>query len=213
MVRIKRPGNSTKLNYNICGILLLAAITVWFFTAGEGSDPVSESVLSNNVSGISIESMRPKQAAPGRSLSAETVAFVVSVTGCGKDPITEGAAVLKHSIHLSSIRANNGGKYDYKMYAIVHPDGEKCAMPLTSLGYEILKRDTPVAVDDIKGDFLRTHIRDNGYVSLFSIHVSLFLTQSNPCDFLFPQLLRGERVDKTGSIYVGSTSHSGTLGS
>ena len=91
-----------------------------------------------------------------------TVGFAVTITGCGKDPITEGAAVLKHSIHLASIHGKIGGRYDYKMYAIYHPDGETCAAPLKDLGYELLKRNTPVAVSDIQGDFLRENIEKNG---------------------------------------------------
>lgn len=91
-----------------------------------------------------------------------TVGFAVTVTGCGADPITEGAAVLKHSIHLASIHGNLGGRYDYQMYAIYHPDGAKCAAPLKELGYELVKRETPVAVKDIEGDFLRNNIEKNG---------------------------------------------------
>lgn len=94
----------------------------------------------------------------------ETVAFVVSVTGCGSDPLTEGAAVLKHAIHLSSIRAKTGGTYNYKMYGIVHPDAEECGKELSLLGYEVLLRSTPIEVKDIEGDFLRTHIEKNGCV-------------------------------------------------
>lgn len=90
------------------------------------------------------------------------IGFAVTVTGCGSDPITEGAAVLKHAIHLASMHGNLGGRYDYKMYAIVHPDGETCAAPLLDLGYELVRRETPVAVKDIKGDYLRTHIEKNG---------------------------------------------------
>jgi hypothetical protein len=99
----------------------------------------------------------------GRSSTDDTVTigYAVSVTGCGSDPITEGAAVLKHSIHLTSIRAGVG-KYDYKLYAIVHPDAMECGAPLEELGYTVLKRETPIAVKDIKGKFLRERIESNG---------------------------------------------------
>lgn len=93
---------------------------------------------------------------------AETVGWAVTITGCGSDPITEGAAVLKHAIHLTSIHGNLGGRYDYKMYAIYHPDGEACALTLKDLGYELIQRDTPVAVKDIEGKFLREKIVSNG---------------------------------------------------
>jgi hypothetical protein len=50
------------------------------------------------------------------------------------------------------------------MYAIVHPDAVACGEPLTGLGYKVLIRNTPVAVKDIQGDFLRNNIEKNGYV-------------------------------------------------
>jgi len=90
------------------------------------------------------------------------VGYAVSITGCGADPLIEGAAVLKHAIHQSSVNGNANSLYDYKMYAIVHPDGEECGSELAKIGYTILRRNTPVAVKDIKGDFLRTHIEANG---------------------------------------------------
>lgn len=89
---------------------------------------------------------------------AETIGWAVTVTGCGSDPITEGAAVLKHAIHSTSLHGNSGGRYDYKMYAIYHPDGEACALTLQDLGYELVRRETPVAVKDIEGKFLRENI-------------------------------------------------------
>jgi hypothetical protein len=91
-----------------------------------------------------------------------TIAFASTVTGCGKDPFTEGAAVLKHSIHLSSVHGNKGGRYDYKMYIIYHPDAAECTLPLADLGFELLRRDTPVKVSDIQGDLLRERIQTNG---------------------------------------------------
>lgn len=91
-----------------------------------------------------------------------TIGYAVTITGCGSDPITEGAAVLKHAIHLVSAQGNIGGRYGYQMYALYHPDGEACAAPLKDLGYELVKRDTPVAVSDIEGDNLREKIHKNG---------------------------------------------------
>jgi hypothetical protein len=55
-----------------------------------------------------------------------------------------------------------GGRYDYKLYAIYHPEGEKCAKTLTNLGYTLVERETPVAVENIKGQFLREKIHNNG---------------------------------------------------
>lgn len=83
------------------------------------------------------------------------IGWAVTITGCGSDALTDGAAVLKHSIHSASIE---GGKYDYKMYVIYHPEGEACVLPLKDLGYQLIRRETPVAVSDIQGKFLRKKI-------------------------------------------------------
>jgi hypothetical protein len=91
-----------------------------------------------------------------------TIAFAVSVTGCGSDPITEGAAVLKHSIHRASVHGSLGGRYDYEMFAIYHPQAQECAEPLEKLGWKLLKREVFVKVSDIKGDYLREKIEKNG---------------------------------------------------
>jgi hypothetical protein len=90
------------------------------------------------------------------------IAYAVSITGCGHDPITEGAAVLYHSIHRSSIHGSLNGKYDYMMYAIYHPSAKECAMSLRDLNYTLLERDTPIQVKDIQKEYLRTKIVSNG---------------------------------------------------
>lgn len=91
-----------------------------------------------------------------------TIGWAVTITGCGTDSIAEGAAVLKHAIHLASVHGGLGGRYDYKMYAIYHPQGETCAKSLETIGFELVRRDTPVQVEEIEGEFLRSKIHDNG---------------------------------------------------
>lgn len=91
-----------------------------------------------------------------------TIGYFVSITGCDSDKLAEGAAVLKHSIHLASIHGDLGGKYDYKMHAIYHPDAASCVAPLADLGYQLEQRDVAVQVKDIEGDFLRSRIEANG---------------------------------------------------
>eukprot|EP00536_Pseudo-nitzschia_multiseries_P000868 jgi/Psemu1/250005/estExt_Genewise1Plus.C_110057 len=138
-----------------------------------------------------------------------TIGFAVTITGCGSDPITEGAAVLKHSIHLASLHGPLGGKYDYKMYAIYHPDGHKCAETLTALGYELVERETPVAVKDIQGDYLRSKIEKNGccgekeLVKLEAytltqhpvvVHLDLDTLVLQPMDSLFDWMMAGDKA-------------------
>lgn len=103
----------------------------------------------------------PPDAVPAGGSPIATVAYAVSVTGCGSDPITEGGAVLKHAIHRVSSRSG-ASKYDYALFAIYHPSAEACAKPLEKVGYTLLKRDVFVKVSDIRGEFLRTHIEKNG---------------------------------------------------
>ena len=106
------------------------------------------------------------------------IAYAVSLTGCGgafnqttADPnarsfqIAEGAAVLAHSIHRASSRdasSGLGGRYDYELVAIYHPDAEPCVGILRELGYRLIRRDVFVEVEEIQGDFLRETIRSSG---------------------------------------------------
>jgi hypothetical protein len=100
---------------------------------------------------------------PTVSTDVITIGYFVSVTGCNpSSPLADAAAVLKHSIHLASIHGNLGGRYDYKMFAIYHPDAATCVPPLAELGYELVERDTPVKVEEIEGDWLRERVRHNG---------------------------------------------------
>jgi hypothetical protein len=121
------------------------------------------------------ESGQNQQYSGGRSDTATAtspivIGYAVSITGCGHDPITEGAAILQHSIHLSSIRntatttttTSPLSKYDYQLYAIYHPSAKVCALPLQDYGYTLLERNTFVQVSDIQGEYLRTHITNNG---------------------------------------------------
>jgi len=98
--------------------------------------------------------------------NSNTIAYAISLTSCDDPLLADGAAVLKHSIHLSSKRGHDStSKYDYKMYAIVHtqvPLNSECLDTLKKLGYELLIRDTPVDVTKIKGQFLREHIVKSG---------------------------------------------------
>mmetsp|Transcript_31771 Transcript_31771/g.46857 ORF Transcript_31771/g.46857 Transcript_31771/m.46857 type:complete len:434 (+) Transcript_31771:43-1344(+) len=145
----------TKASFLIPCLVVFGVITtsVLFLTAHVSSNlqPASYLAPSNLKKTSSADLSRKKE-------NKATIGYAVSITGCGSDPLSEGAAVLKHSIH----QASEKGSYDYKMYAIVHPNGEECGSQLSNLGYTVLIRETPVAVKDIKGDFLREKIESNG---------------------------------------------------
>jgi len=107
----------------------------------------------NNLRGNdnSRRSLEKQQLINGKQQPIATIGYAVTVSGCpGKSVrgdfgagISDGAAVLKHSIHLNSIQnyEHSQSLYDYKMYALVHVDAESCARDaLEPLGYEILLR-------------------------------------------------------------------------
>lgn len=144
-----------------------------------------------------------------------TIGYVVSITGCpggNDDPLTDGAAVLKHSIHLQSAsNPASGSRYGYKMYAIAHPDATECAEQLSEMGYEMLVRDVPVPVEEIKGDFLRTKVVVNGccgekeYIKLHAytilehsvvVHLDLDTIVLKPLDQLFDAMLNEDNSVK-----------------
>lgn len=140
------------------------------------------------------------------SNGAPVIAFAVSVTGCGEDPFSEGAAVLKYSIHKQMA----AGKYDYKMFAIYHPDAKECVQPLADLGYELVERETPVKTEEIEGDTLRNKIEKNGccgskeLIKLEAltltaypvvVHLDLDVILLKPIDVLFDVML-----DESGDV-------------
>ena len=149
-----------------------------------------------------------------------TIGYAITVSGCPKAGsrgdfgagITDGAAVLLHSIHMNSIRnAESGSKYDYKMYALVHPEAEHCARPtLEPLGYKILVRDVPVSLSEIEGKYLREKVSSNGccgekeFVKLHAynlvehpvvVHLDLDTLVLKHMDSLFDVMIDGPPTD------------------
>jgi hypothetical protein len=100
--------------------------------------------------------------------NATKVAFVVTITSCeshfGRAPfhVLDGAAVLAYSIHQNSMHGPRGGRYDYDLYALHHPDAAHCTRPLETLGYMVQERDTPVALSDIRNAEFRADIQKSG---------------------------------------------------
>jgi hypothetical protein len=160
----RKQRQNCPLHYIVLGcaaLILVLYLFAFYSILGSGiKENVSIVPQHDNLADAKQASKQPPK--PKAEPAGVTIGFAVTVTGCGSDPITEGAAVLKHAIHLASVQGNIGGRYDYKMYAIYHPDGESCAAPLKYLGYELLRRDTPVAVSDIQGANLREKIHKNG---------------------------------------------------
>jgi hypothetical protein len=98
------------------------------------------------------------------------IAYATTITSCQANSAghkyMDMAAVLAHSIHLSSIRnPNSTSTYDYQLYAFIHPDAmiassspsnntsspsSWCADQMHALGYIVQARDTPINVSLIK---------------------------------------------------------------
>ena len=158
-----------------------------------------------------------------------TIGYAITVSGCpsGKDRgdfgagISDGAAILQHSIHLNSIQnyPTSQSLYDYKMYALVHVEAEWCARPaLEPLGYEILIRDVPVPLAEIEGKYLREKVADNGccgdkeFVKLYAytliqhpvvVHLDLDTLVLKPMDKLYNVIINGPPKDgSNGGIDV-----------
>lgn len=205
--RNKRPRLSIKLLFGfillICLSLLLSIVTLPM-RGSKKNLPLSSPPLPQTWS----HPKTPHRANPIDAFNSSnstpvTIAYAISVTGCGSDPITEGGAVLKHSIHLNSI--HGAGRYNYALFAIYHPSAVSCALPLKALGYELLEREVFVNVADIKGDFLRNKIEQNGccgekeLIKLeaytltdypIAVHLDLDVLMLKPMDVVFDAMLQ-----------------------
>jgi hypothetical protein len=143
-----------------------------------------------------------------------TIAYAVTLTSCGLS--VHGAAVLAHSIHLSSIRNfhKSGSYYDYKLLAFVHPDAKHCTETFQKFGYEIQIRDTPFNITDSDSAILRHFMPKTGccgekeYLKLYSylqfdypivVQLDLDSLILKPMDHLFDVMLsEGDENDDEG---------------
>ena len=91
---------------------------------------------------------RPKITIPSKM----TVAYAVTIsnfsvkTAIQKGTILDRAAVLHQSIKLAMEKSL---RYDYHLYAFVHPDAIEAKPMLERLGYRVQIRDTPFNITDI----------------------------------------------------------------
>eukprot|EP00555_Chaetoceros_dichaeta_P010586 CAMPEP_0198257998 /NCGR_PEP_ID=MMETSP1447-20131203/7527_1 /TAXON_ID=420782 /ORGANISM="Chaetoceros dichaeta, Strain CCMP1751" /LENGTH=351 /DNA_ID=CAMNT_0043945015 /DNA_START=160 /DNA_END=1212 /DNA_ORIENTATION=+ len=137
-----------------------------------------------------------------RKEAKATIAYAVSLTACGPF-FNDGAAVLKHSIHLASYPLG-GSKYAYKMYLFAHPSAKDCIEPFVKMGYNVLIKDTPINASEIKTDFFRRHVVKTGccgdkeFLKLYAytltdypivVHLDLDSLIIQPLDDLFDAML------------------------
>ena len=200
----------------IVGLLILSVLYTVFIIIPAGTSSSADDTPSQNTSATSTDiSTSAHKTTPtnGQSTDAPVIAYAVSLTSCEDSPsLIDGAAVLAHSIHLSSIQnPKSGSKYNYKMYAIVHNSAPTCKPFLEKIGYEVKFVDVPVAVDEIQGDFLRENVHQNGccgeleFIKLwaytfvehpFVVHMDLDTMVLKPMDELFDAALSGDEVEE-----------------
>jgi len=164
---------------------------------------------------------------PPQKNNKPVIAYVVTITGCGDQKrysreqamglITQGAAVLRHSIHLAHSQSN---RYDYQMYALIHPSAKECSSAVSQLGYTTLIRNTPFDRKEIKKEFLREHIDrasccgEKEYIKLYAytlvqhpvaVVLDLDSLVLRPLDDLFDAMVLDDGGD------VGSSSSSSAI--
>jgi len=146
---------------------------------------------------------------------APVVAYAISLIECHGEKgagFLDAALVLRHSIHLNSVRnPDSGSKYDYKMYAIVHEQAKSCAPTLELAGFHVLIRSPPLDSKDIKGDFLRRKIYTalccghHEFIKLYAyqlfdekvvVHLDIDFIFHQPMDDVIDVMMTGDRTHK-----------------
>ena len=216
MVTLNRRGGSSSGERPLCSIqkifIILAIIVVSLFLCAlrlRSSLTEHYSFSSNPKYYI------PKKSDATSNISGDNnktiqVAYAISLIKCSdKQSSTSGlidaATVLRHSVHQTSVRnPNSGSKYDYKMYAIVHKNAESCSHLLGDLGYQLIVKDSPVQISEIRGDHLRKNVHKewccgaDEFVKLYAftihdhpivVHTDIDFMYVKPMDDLFDAML------------------------
>ena len=146
------------------------------------------------------------------------IAYAVSVTSCNKRSLViEGASVLQHSIHLSSIRTvTSGSRYDYEMVAFVLPDAIDCVDIFNKLNYTVYIKPVPIQIEKIRGNYRNWANRtgccgEKEWLKLYSytltqfpvvVHLDLDCLVLKPLDDLFDVM-----VVPSSSAAAANTAH------
>ena len=115
----------------------------------------------------------------------------------------DAALVMRHSIHQTSSRVG-ASLYDYKIYALIHPDAVPCSSVLKDAGFELIVKPRPVEVSEIRGSDLRRTIHKewccghDEFIKLYAynsipepivIHVDIDFIFHQPMDHVLDALL------------------------
>eukprot|EP00527_Entomoneis_sp_CCMP2396_P008626 CAMPEP_0198155024 /NCGR_PEP_ID=MMETSP1443-20131203/68917_1 /TAXON_ID=186043 /ORGANISM="Entomoneis sp., Strain CCMP2396" /LENGTH=421 /DNA_ID=CAMNT_0043821753 /DNA_START=262 /DNA_END=1528 /DNA_ORIENTATION=+ len=156
----------------------------------------------------------PQQSTPVR------IAYAISITHCNLKKsldyikVTDGPAVLAHSIHLNSVQhAESKSKYDYQLYAFVHPEATNCSTYLSDYNYTVKVLDTPFDVSMIKKEIYKERIqreeagccKEKEFLKLYSytlqqhpivVHLDADCLILKPLDDLFDAMLLPDEEEK-----------------
>jgi len=148
------------------------------------------------------------KAKPKNTGTNKVIAYAISVTECSATASSylDGAAVIAYAIDRHSIRnPKSGSKYDYKLFGFLHADARNCSDSLSSLGYEVQIRPTPIKVEDIRGPH-KEFVGGAGccgakeFIKLYSytltdypivVHFDTDMLLLKPLDVLFDSMLEG----------------------
>jgi hypothetical protein len=146
-----------------------------------------------------------------------TIAYLTSITGCplkDRDKFIDAAAVLRHSIHQSSIRSPaSGSRYDYVTYAIVHTNASACQPALERVGYTVLVRDNPVELYEVRNEGYRERLanpnagccQEKEFLKLYAytmhgyqvvVHLDMDFLVLKPMDILFDSFWEPDEAEK-----------------
>jgi len=139
--------------------------------------------------------------------SYPVIGYAISITQCDASKYGhDQAAILFYSIHKNSIRdPSSGSKYDYKLYAFVHPDAAACADGLKTIGYEVSIRKSPVEKSEIKGNLINyvdkaSCCQEKEFLKLYSytlvdhkvvVHLDLDCLVVQPLDDVYDSMIDG----------------------
>jgi hypothetical protein len=158
-----------------------------------------------------------KNVSNGSTAPIITIAYVISLIKCGDFQssvagLTDAALVLRHSVHLTSVRnPKSGSKYDYKMYAFVNRNAESCSQDIQNAGYQVIVVDVPVTIDQIQDEYLQKHIHEmnccghDEFIKLHAytlidhpivVHVDIDFLFNKPMDDLFDAMIYNSTSDQ-----------------
>ena len=210
--KVVQMSETTYLRYLRYAFYSMIILSSWISLSKIRDLPVEEDFSTRDRPNISKRSKEP--------VAKATIAYAISITACKKENgLLDGAAVLQHSIHLNSIRGPRKSKYDYKMFAFVHPEAINCSKPLQALGYEVQIRPTPIRVDDVRGTYKKIASKagccgEKEWLKLYvyllnaypvALHLDLDVLILQPLDDLYDAMLLGAPVQ--GNMWKDLPEH------